>query len=207
MFLTTLTAFLDTRTSPVHVPSICALGLFFSSSFLWPNPWCGINPEVRGQGDSLIKLFLHVFNVCEGRAEAGGKRGVVGNPLLSCSSSHVERGDSGYKHMHDTLQTVAQLKRKSTVAVLAAGSRTGEKTGQRRTEADSAAAGLRSPLFDALGFFPVCSRAAEVLPQWTNTEENGGDTRMKKKKKNPHASKKPTSWSTDTRGRRLDQNY
>lgn len=80
----------------------------------------------------------------EQKREEEEEEGVGGNPLLSCSSSRVQRGDSGHKHMHDTLQTVAQLKRKSTVAVLAAGSRTGEKSGQRRTEADRAAAGLRS---------------------------------------------------------------
>lgn len=53
--------------------------VFFPPFFLWPNPWCGINPEVRGQGDSLMKLFPHVFNVCEGKADAargggGGRR-------------------------------------------------------------------------------------------------------------------------------------
>lgn len=135
------------------------------------------------------------------KREEEEEEGVGGNPLLSCSSSHVERGDSGHKHMHDTLQTVAQLKRKSTVAVLAAGSRTGEKTGHSRTEADSAAAGLRSPLFDALGFFSVCSRAAE---------ENGGDSRMKKKneEKIPHTSFEEADLLVNrhTCGRRLDQN-
>lgn len=59
-----------------------------------------------------------MFNVCEGRVEQKREEeeeeGVGGNPLLSGSSSRVERGDSGHKHMHDTLQTVAQLKRKST---------------------------------------------------------------------------------------------
>lgn len=41
-------------------------------------------------------------------------------------------------------------------------------------KADGATAGLRSPLFDALGFFSLCSRAVEVLPQGVNTEGRRG---------------------------------
>lgn len=84
------------------------------SLFLWPNLGCGINPEVRGQGESLIKLFPHVFSVCEWRAEARGGGGrcwwefrFVSSPVLKL------RAETSGSRTHEATRKKKKRKKKN----------------------------------------------------------------------------------------------